>query len=52
MNIKIIMQMLDKEILWCEKNPYKNLSKEYQKGFINGLIQSKHIITQISIQSK
>ena len=46
--IKDIMQILDKEIIWCEKHPDNTFHKEYRKGFINGLIQAKYLISELS----
>lgn len=40
-----IMQALNGEILWCEQNPDKAFHAEYRKGFVNGLIQAKYLIT-------
>lgn len=40
-----IMQVLNDEIMWCEKNPDKAFHAEYRKGFVNGLIQAKYLIT-------
>jgi len=46
--LKDVMKILDSEIMWCEKHPEKAFTKEYRKGFINGLIQAKYLIAQIN----
>ena len=43
-----IIQILDKEIKWCIDNPNEAFHAEYRKGFINGLIQAKYLITEAS----
>ena len=45
-----IMQILGKEIMWCEENPDRVLSAEYRKGFINGLIQARNLIGEANRQ--
>ncbi len=35
--------LIAKEILWHEQNPDRALSKEYQKGFINGMIHLRQL---------
>ena len=42
-----LAQLIDQEIRWCIDNPDKALHKEYQKGFINGLIQAKYLLGQL-----
>jgi len=37
---KDILKMLDEEVDWCLKHPAKNLSKEFQLGFMAGLKQA------------
>lgn len=43
-----VMQVLNKEIEWCNKNPDPTFHAEYRKGFINGLIQAKYLISEAS----
>ena len=52
LSIVDIMQVIDSEILWCEKNPDKAFTSEYRKGFVNGLIQSKYLISELNKQIK
>ena len=47
MRQKNIIKLIDSEIKWCEENPTKAFSKEYRKGFINGLIQAKYLIDNL-----
>lgn len=47
-----IMQVLNKEIEWCNKNPDPAFHTEYRKGFINGLIQAKYLISEMSKLTK
>ena len=46
MNKKDLINLINYEILWCEKHPDKTIHKEYQKGFIKGLIQAKYLIVK------
>jgi len=46
-NIETLIQAINQEILWCIDNPDRTYHKEYRKGFINGLVQAKYIITEI-----
>lgn len=48
MKLDDIMQVLNKEIEWCNKNPDSVFHAEYRKGFINGLIQAKYLISELS----
>lgn len=43
-----IVQILDKELRWCIENPDKTFHKEYRKGFWNGLIQAKYLVTELA----
>lgn len=43
-----VMQVLNKEIEWCNENPDPAFHAEYRKGFINGLIQAKYLISEAS----
>lgn len=47
-----IMQILNKEIEWCNENPDSAFHAEYRKGFINGLIQAKYLISEVSKTSR
>ena len=47
LEVNDIMQMLNKEIKWCNGNPDKAFHREYRKGFINGLIQAKYLISEL-----
>lgn len=38
------VELIGKEILWHEQNPDKALSKEYQKGFVNGMIHVRQLL--------
>lgn len=40
----IFIDVLNQEIKWCMDNPDGVLSKDFQKGYINGLIQAKYLI--------
>ena len=42
-----VMKVLNKEIEWCKNNPDKAFHKEYRKGFTNGLIQAKYLISMM-----
>jgi hypothetical protein len=44
LKIKEIITILQKEIDWCSKHPNTSLSKDEQKGFINGLRQAQYLI--------
>ena len=49
MKKKHIMKILDIEIEWCEDNSEKySFDARYIKGFINGLIQAKFLINELS----
>jgi len=39
-----ILQMLEFEIKYCKDNPDKELSADFQKGFIRGLEQAERFI--------
>lgn len=52
MQLDEIMQVLNKEIKWCNENPDPAFHAEYRKGFINGLIQAKYLISEVSKTSK
>lgn len=39
--------LIAKEILWHEQNPDRALSKEYQKGFINGMIHLRQLLGEV-----
>lgn len=41
------IQAIDKDARWHLENPDRALSKEYQKGFVNGLIQAKYLIGEV-----
>lgn len=47
-----IMRILNKEIEWCNENPDSAFHAEYRKGFINGLIQAKYLISEASKKRK
>lgn len=51
MQLNEIMQVLNKEIEWCNENPDTAFHAEYRKGFINGLIQAKYLISEVSNMS-
>ena len=42
-----IIRLINKELEWCIKHPAKKLSKEFQKGFKNGLSQAVLLIDQL-----
>jgi hypothetical protein len=50
LSVEDIVQLIDKEILWCERNPDKALHSEYSKGFVNGLLQAKYLIGELQQQ--
>lgn len=39
------IKLLDAEIKWCIEHPDDAFHKEYRKGFVNGLIQAKYLLT-------
>lgn len=41
------MDMIGREILWCNEHPDKAFTAEYRKGFVNGLIQARLLIKQV-----
>ena len=41
---KNIIDVLEQEVKWCEQN-IDELYLKYQKGFIDGLLQAKRIIS-------
>jgi hypothetical protein len=43
-----VIQILENEIKWCIDNPDKAFTNEYRKGFINGLIQAKSLVTKLA----
>lgn len=43
-----IIQVVDKELRYCLENPDMAFHREYRKGFQNGLIQAKYLITQLA----
>ena len=45
---KEILSVLRQEIKWCRKNPTKQFSKDYQKGFMQGLRQSVFLATKVT----
>lgn len=45
--LKNIMQAIDAEISWCEEHPEHAPTKEYGRGFINGLIQARLLIVKV-----
>ena len=45
-----IIKMLDAEIRWCFDNPDEKLSKDYRKGFTNGLVQAKYLMNELASQ--
>ena len=48
MGKKKVIEILNKEIKWCNEHPDKAFHKEYRKGFINGLIQAKYLIVEFN----
>lgn len=44
---KSIIEIIDNEIKWCNKNDDKALSSDFKKGFTNGLIQAKYLIHEV-----
>lgn len=42
-----VIEILSKELDWCNKNPMPQFSDEYRNGFRNGLIQARYLVTQI-----
>lgn len=47
-----LIQVLENEIRWCVANPDKGFNTEYNKGFINALIQAKYLVTQFTHLNK
>lgn len=43
-----IMEILNKELKWCIDNPDNAFHNEYRKGFQNGLIQAKYLISELA----
>lgn len=52
LSIKDIEQVLKKEVEWCERNSDKGFSKEYNKGFINGIIHAFQLIVALNKKLK
>lgn len=42
----VFLAVIEAEILWCNQNPDKAFTAEYRKGFINGLVQARLLITK------
>lgn len=42
-----VIEVISKELDWCNKNPMPQFSDEYRNGFRNGLIQARYLVTQI-----
>lgn len=42
------IQVLEKEIKWCIDNPDSAFHPEYRKGFVNGLIQAKYLVSELA----
>lgn len=42
-----IIEVIGKEIKWCIEHPDDNLSADYRKGFVNGLIQARYLVGAI-----
>lgn len=42
------IKLLEKEIDWCLEHPARNLSKDFQKGFVFGLKQAINLLTSKS----
>jgi hypothetical protein len=40
------MALIEREVIWCEENPDSAFSDEYRKGFINGLVQSRLLVSE------
>lgn len=47
-----VIKILENEIKWCVDNPDKGFNAEYNKGFINALIQAKYLVTQLAHLNK
>lgn len=47
-----VIEIFEKEIKWCIDNPDKGFNAEYNKGFINALIQAKYLVTQLAQLNK
>jgi len=43
-----LIQLFENEIRWCITNQDKGFSPEYNKGFINALIQAKYLVSQLA----
>lgn len=44
----LLLDILDKEIEWCGKNPMKEqVTEQFQIGFIGGLEQAKYMIEKV-----
>lgn len=43
-----VIDTLEEETKYCIDNPDKAFSTEYRKGFINGLIQAKSMVTKLA----
>lgn len=42
-----VIEILSKELDWCNKNPMPQFSDEYRNGFRNGLIQARFLVSQM-----
>lgn len=45
------IEIIDKEITWCEENSHGTVPREYQEGFIAGLKQARLLIEKIKDSS-
>ena len=49
MNMNDIIKLIDQQIQWCADNPeYRDITKSYHQGFINGLDEAKYLIWKLN----
>ena len=52
-SLDLVVQIINKEIQWCYQNPIMDeVSREYRKGFIKGLEETKNLIIEVAIQEE
>ena len=47
-----VLQVLDKEIAWCQEHPDAIISEDYQAGFRKGVEQAKYLIHKLTETSR
>ena len=47
-----VMHLLDQEIEWCLENGNGMVKKKYKHGFLDGIKQSKYLITRVYMKDR